>query len=338
MKKLKGFTLVELIIVMAIFSGIAVGALAMIRPAMQLFNKTASQEGASADIDNISRYIQDNLKYADRVINCVGFDKFEDIVYTDEYRKSTYDEVNKEVNDEIKSGVPILEFFKDTFIPYARTYKSKDDKTIEPTQIDDKLNVYVMEIDNGSLNLQGGMGKVSIYECKYTQQWETGLDDKVVDKGKYEFSNSPISSTNVNCNSEYSFNINFGNDNIDKDEGLDILGAPNNTPNMFIDIFRNRDTLNSNNEYYDDLMQDITKGKHDSVSAISFINLSQRTTLNVKIGYNKSITYDKDGKPNYNYIIVNNDGVNAFWNCKNTNPVENPKYYIIYTVPEIIIP
>lgn len=66
-KKLSGFTLLELIIVMAIFSAICVGAMAMIRPAMQLFHRTSSQEMAGADIDNITRYLQDNLKYADRV-------------------------------------------------------------------------------------------------------------------------------------------------------------------------------------------------------------------------------------------------------------------------------
>ena len=73
MKKFKGFTLIELIIVMAIFTGIAVGAMAMIKPVMKLFNNTAELEKSSADADNIRRYIEDNLRYANRLFNCVGY-------------------------------------------------------------------------------------------------------------------------------------------------------------------------------------------------------------------------------------------------------------------------
>lgn len=66
-KKLPGVTLLELIIVMAIFSGISVGALAMVRPAMQLHYKTAAQERAVAAVDTMARFIQDNLRYANNM-------------------------------------------------------------------------------------------------------------------------------------------------------------------------------------------------------------------------------------------------------------------------------
>lgn len=67
LKKLPGVTLLELVIVMAIFSGISVGALAMVRPALQLHYKTAAQERAVAAVDTMARFIQDNLRYADKM-------------------------------------------------------------------------------------------------------------------------------------------------------------------------------------------------------------------------------------------------------------------------------
>ncbi len=66
-KILKGFTLIELIVVMAIFSILMAGALALVDPVSKI-NKTASDfEKTNAYVDNIQDYLQDSLRYAENV-------------------------------------------------------------------------------------------------------------------------------------------------------------------------------------------------------------------------------------------------------------------------------
>ena len=66
-KNLKGFTLIELIVVMAIFSLLMAGALALVDP-VEKINKTASDfEKTNAYVDNIQDYLQDSLRYAENV-------------------------------------------------------------------------------------------------------------------------------------------------------------------------------------------------------------------------------------------------------------------------------
>lgn len=73
-KKLKGFTLVELIIVMAIFSMIMFGALALIKPVSNQFQSTVRFENVRANLDNIRLYVEGKLRYADRVHVYTGYD------------------------------------------------------------------------------------------------------------------------------------------------------------------------------------------------------------------------------------------------------------------------
>lgn len=66
-KVLKGFTLIELIVVMAIFSILMAGALALLDPVSKI-NKSASDfEKTSAYVDNVQDYLQNSLKYAEDV-------------------------------------------------------------------------------------------------------------------------------------------------------------------------------------------------------------------------------------------------------------------------------
>ena len=67
MKKLKGFTLLELVIVMAIFSIIMYSAVQLLDPVSKFFVRSSNFENTTACIDNMRRCIEGNLKYADRV-------------------------------------------------------------------------------------------------------------------------------------------------------------------------------------------------------------------------------------------------------------------------------
>jgi prepilin-type N-terminal cleavage/methylation domain-containing protein len=65
-KKIKGFTLIELIIVMAIFGAIMAAAVGLMSPVSKVFNSTAQYEQTRAAIDNTQRYLSGTIKYADR--------------------------------------------------------------------------------------------------------------------------------------------------------------------------------------------------------------------------------------------------------------------------------
>ena len=70
-RKLKGFTLVELIIVIAIFAIIMTLVMSLIDPVAKIMNKTSIRERTAAYADNISEYIDNSLHYSEymRVFN-----------------------------------------------------------------------------------------------------------------------------------------------------------------------------------------------------------------------------------------------------------------------------
>lgn len=66
-KKLKGFTLVELVIVMAMLTIIMYSVTQLVDPVSKYFVRSSNFESTTACIDNITRAIEGNLQYADRV-------------------------------------------------------------------------------------------------------------------------------------------------------------------------------------------------------------------------------------------------------------------------------
>lgn len=66
-KNLKGFTLVELIVVMAVFGIIMLGAMHFLDPVGKMMKGASLQEANSATVDNIKRYFEGTLRYASSV-------------------------------------------------------------------------------------------------------------------------------------------------------------------------------------------------------------------------------------------------------------------------------
>lgn len=66
-KNLKGFTLVELIVVMAVFGLIMLGALRLLDPVNRMMRNASIQEANTATVDNIKRYFEGTLRYANSV-------------------------------------------------------------------------------------------------------------------------------------------------------------------------------------------------------------------------------------------------------------------------------
>lgn len=131
LKKLKGFTLVELIVVMAIFSLIMAAVLSLLNPVSDVYSSTANYEHTRAASDNVRLYLQDNIKYADNL----------KIIYNSD--GITKDGNHKNVND------------------YASDMKSKFDSYEDKY----KPQVYVMEIKNFDKdNVENCNGKITIYK------------------------------------------------------------------------------------------------------------------------------------------------------------------------------
>ena len=104
MKKLKGFTLLELIIVMAIFSIIMYSAVQLLAPVSKFFVRSSNFENTTACMDNMRRCIEGNLKYADRVRAYNSF-----VPYT--YNDATYQSITP-TND-------LLDNVKDFYIEFV---------------------------------------------------------------------------------------------------------------------------------------------------------------------------------------------------------------------------
>ena len=66
-KKVKGFTLIELIVVLALFTMIMSAALGLLFPIQKSYKNTDEYNAANAVVDTVSEAIESQLRYADRI-------------------------------------------------------------------------------------------------------------------------------------------------------------------------------------------------------------------------------------------------------------------------------
>lgn len=71
-KCLKGFTLLELILVMAIFGILMAAVMSVLKPLNKLTRRVTIEEANAAAVDNIKSYVEGSLRYADCMQVCVG--------------------------------------------------------------------------------------------------------------------------------------------------------------------------------------------------------------------------------------------------------------------------
>ena len=99
MKKsvLKGFTLVELLVVMAIFSVLMAAALALTTPVSRMYKNTALAEKTYSYSNNIQEYLQGTLEYADSLYilteDHLGTYASDMKSLAEDFRKDHYDKV-----------------------------------------------------------------------------------------------------------------------------------------------------------------------------------------------------------------------------------------------------
>lgn len=98
-KKLKGFTLIELIVVLAIFSLIMFGAMQLIPHVSKIMVLADVREGGSAAVSSINNYLENQLSSAEYIIasNTVPADQGQALA--DEFVKSYYEGVVRAGSD-----------------------------------------------------------------------------------------------------------------------------------------------------------------------------------------------------------------------------------------------
>lgn len=137
-KNLKGFTLVELIVVMAVFGLIMLGALQFLDPVNKMMRGASVQEANTAAVDNVKRYFEGTLRYANAVD-----------VYSGEL-----------IGGEEQAAIDFVN----------RYYMNRVDSNDDPV----KLDVHIMKIDNDD---QGKISEcVCKVKAGYTyKEWNTAL-------------------------------------------------------------------------------------------------------------------------------------------------------------------
>ena len=159
-KVLKGFTLIELIIVLAIFSVIMVLVMSFIDPVSRLMTKTSIRERTAAYVDNIGEYIDKSIRPAQNIV------VYEHGLYSKDY---TADSCTEEI---------VVRDFVDTYYDGA---------------IDDNLapltgKVHVLKLINSSFQEEGAYDLESgkIYESVYDFTAGCGKPGKVyIDPSSY---------------------------------------------------------------------------------------------------------------------------------------------------------
>lgn len=114
-KKLKGFTLIELIIVLAIFGIILSVVMSILDPTSKIMRKATTRERTAAYADNISEYITNSVTYAKyiRVYNgdfCKATDESVPLTgsVVDQEKQAAKDLIDEMLNDAVdKDGNPV---------------------------------------------------------------------------------------------------------------------------------------------------------------------------------------------------------------------------------------
>ena len=135
MKKVKGFTLIELIVVMAIFGVILAGAMSLMQPVSKVMVQSETYEGGNAAVTSITNYLEKTLASVE-FLECYG---------------------NPSTTDPAALASEFVE----------RTYEGlvKDNSSVTNVHYADGL-VHVMVIDNSDID-ELGEGNTHIQEYTY---------------------------------------------------------------------------------------------------------------------------------------------------------------------------
>lgn len=163
-KNLKGFTLLELILVMAIFGILMAAVMSIIKPLNKLSKRASIQEANASAVDNIKNYFESSLRYSDCIevfpngLTDNNGDFFKDTtIYPPQKLKDTfgvykYDGTSKIVTAEEAAVINFIDNH------YTNRVKPNVDNKAEPIQ----GRVRMLKVDNNN----GGV--ISEKEWKFT--------------------------------------------------------------------------------------------------------------------------------------------------------------------------
>lgn len=104
--KLKGFTLIELIVVVAVFGILLAAALSLLGPVNKVFKSTVSYADGSAMVDNVSKYVEDNLRYSNRLRVYDSVFVLDESSFVDKYVKELRDDFYLSNPSKVSQNVP----------------------------------------------------------------------------------------------------------------------------------------------------------------------------------------------------------------------------------------
>lgn len=179
-KTLKGFTLIELIIVMAVFSLIMVGALSLIDPVSSINKKASTNERTSAYVDNIQEYLVGSLQYSDNLWVYQGDDTLNTKQIAFDFKEAFYKNIvntsDGTTNKYSKNKIRVMTIFnKDTTLAGVDFKKGQ----IAVQEVEYTSN------DNAPINLSTPVKQLNdaYFNDKYNFDYILGQGKMVVDGG-----------------------------------------------------------------------------------------------------------------------------------------------------------
>ncbi|MCQ2434352.1 MAG: type II secretion system GspH family protein [Oscillospiraceae bacterium] len=287
-QKLKGFTLMELIIVMGIFSLIMVSVLQLLEPVSNYFVRSTNFENTTACVDNIKRAIEGNLKYADRVRVFYGYDPYKENATT----------ADKDSGEALKPEVlaNVEEFYNDFFagrhctdtkgtirlMVFDNRVKTKSPKDNTTTFNDLELlrDYNDFEMNRGEIDMY-----TFTYDC-YDPNFDNGDEVAATVDGTPWYVNR-----NMYGNYDYSFRL------ANQAHRKDAIAHDFNTQDFQIQIF----AAEIRKKTSDELKADIDAGiqgilKKSSCSTISTASFSMKNVLDKSNGTESSLGVGHDFK------------------------------------------
>lgn len=185
-KAVHGFTLIELIIVMALFSLIMYSVVSLLDPVTKFFVRSSNFQDTTACVDNMKTSIEGNLKYANRVRVYSGFApyKYDNATgsltngNTYDYKKSDYiasDKLQKHVQNFYDEFFANRRFMECAGHIYALVF---DNENIVSDEEIKKFDTFSEYTDN-----QLNRGKIVLYDFEFNNY---NGDDPIADSSNYD--------------------------------------------------------------------------------------------------------------------------------------------------------
>ncbi len=240
--KVKGFTLLEMIIVVALFGLIMAGALSLLQPIKRVYDDAFDFEGSRGTVSNVRQFVEDNVKYANRLVvltNCNDVDYDLSSVIPPGFAE---DDASNNLDS--TDGINAIEFMRSKFMlgnkPY--TYGSIKQQRLSKA----KDEIYLLHIDN--IENEPGTKNLNLSGYASLENTNRGqVNYQVYSEGTLVNSETKVS--NEVLYEDYSLVANLGELITDPATLLPILDADGNrqyedfNPNRFaisLSIFKNK--------------------------------------------------------------------------------------------------